>query len=166
MSGMSLYKMTDEYQRLLDEITDATDDGVVFQNLVEELDKLEGDIPRKIENCAKMVRCFDARAVTFKNESKFFDSKAKAANNASERLEEYIKLCMEKMNLEKVEGDTLNVKLCKNGQPSLVIDGDVPKKFLIKQEPKVDNASIKDALLAGEKLKFAQLSYGKHIRIS
>lgn len=166
MSGMSLYKMTDEYQRLLDSITDSTDNGMVFETLTEDLDALEGDIRKKVENVAKFVRCLDARSKTFKEEQKFFEAKAKANANASERLEEYLKVCMEKIGVDKVEGDTLTVKICNNSQPSLLVDGKVPKKYLIQQEPKPDNAAIKEDLLAGKNLDFAQLNYGKHIRIS
>lgn len=166
MSGMSLYKMTGSFQRMLDDITDCVDDGIQFEALTESLDSLEGDIRQKVENCAKMVRCLDARAKTFKEEQKFFEAKSKAAANAAERLEDYIKLCMETVGMDKVEGDVLTVKIQKNSKPSLVVDGKVPERFLVPQEPKANNAAITEALLAKEELDFARLNYGKHIRIS
>lgn len=166
MSGMSLFKMTGSFQRMLDDITDCVDDGIQFEALTESLDSLEGDIRQKVENCAKMVRCLDARAKTFKEEQKFFEAKSKAAANAAERLEDYIKLCMETVGMDKVEGDILTVKIQKNSKPSLVVDGKVPERFLIPQEPKVNNAAITEALLDKEDLDFARLNYGKHIRIS
>lgn len=163
---MKLYELTGAYQSVLEELTECVDDGVKFEALTDQLEQCESDIKIKVENCAKMVRVMDARAAAYRREADFFAAKAKAANGSSERLEEYIQRCMESIGLERVEGDTLSVKLCQNGQPSLLVDGDVPRKFTIKQEPKVNNQAIKEALLAGKKLKFAKLNYGKHIRIT
>lgn len=165
---MKLYELAGEYQALMESITDCVDDGVKFEAMTESLGKLEGDIATKVENCAKMVRALDARAKAYKHEADFFTAKAKAANGSSERLEDYMQWCLESVGMEKIEGKTLSVKLCNNSQPSLVVTepDKVPKKFTIKVDPKVDNQAIKDALLAGKKLSFARLDYGKHIRIS
>lgn len=163
---MKLYEMTDRYQYLLDEITEATDDGVMFDRLTEELEQIEGDIYEKVESCAKMVRALDARAKAFKNEQKFFEAKAKSANASAEGLEAYMLAQMDKLGIEKVEGKTLTIKMCKNGQPSTIIIGEVPEEYQIPQEPKTNTTAIKEALLGGEELPFAQLNYGKHLRIS
>ena len=51
--------------------------------------------------------------------------------------------------------------------PKLVMDPDhkIPKKYLIPQDPKVDNAAIKEILKTGKKLPFAHLETSESLRI-
>lgn len=165
MSGMSLYRMTDEYQRLLDSITDSTDDGVNFDKITESLDQIEGDIRKKTENCAKFYRCMEARREAYERERKLFYAKELASKNAAEKLKEYVKLCMERIGAEKIVGDSLTISLCKNGNPSLNVTGKVPAEYFIPQEPIRNDSAIKKDLLAGKELDFAELNYGKQLRI-
>lgn len=163
---MKLYQLTDQYQQLLDDITDCTDDGVRFEGLTDQLDMLEGDIATKLESCAKMMRALDARAKTFKGEESFFKNKAKSANNAAEGLEDYICAQMEKIGMEAVNGKTLKIKLCKNGNPSLICEGEIPEEYTVPQPNEPNNEKIRQDLMSGVELPFASLKYGKHIRIS
>ena len=73
---------------------------------------------------------------------------------------------MEAAGLAEVKGQRLDVRICKNGQPSLQIDGKVPRRYYAKVEPKADSKAIKEALLSGKSLHFARLIYGNHIRIN
>jgi chromosome segregation ATPase len=163
---VKLYQLTDQYQNLLDDITDCTDDGVAFEDLASRLEMLEGDIAEKLEACAKMLRALDARAKTFKAEESFFKNKAKSANKSAEGLESYIQLQMEKIGMEEVKGKTLKIKLCRNGNPSLICDGEVPEEYTVPQPSEPDNERIRQELMDGNELGFANLKYGKHIRIS
>ncbi|TXH13409.1 MAG: siphovirus Gp157 family protein [Hyphomicrobiaceae bacterium] len=163
---MKLYQLTDQYQALLDDITNCTDDGVKFDGLVAQLDAIEEDLVAKLEACAKMQKALDARAKVFKNEETFFKNKAKAANSSAEGLEQYIKLQMEKVGMEEVKGKTLKIKLCKNGNPSLICDGEIPDDYTVPQPSEANNEKIRQELLEGKELPFARLEYGKHIRIS
>lgn len=169
---MKLYEFPAEFERLMEEITDCTDDGVLFDGLTAKLDQLESDFNLKVENCAKMVRSLTARATAFETEEKFFKAKRASSAKSVESLKDYIKLCMDRAGITEVQGKSLKVKLCDNGQPSLVIDnnsqsmGLIPRKFMIKQDPIPDKEAIKTALLEGKKLKFAELVHGKHVRIN
>ena len=165
---MKLYELTGQYRELIDSLTQAVDEGKNVEWLAEKAASLEGDIRDKIENCVKIARVMDAHAAAYKREEVHYGKRAKSADTASKKLEQYIQWCMETAGMDKVEGDNFKVSLCNNGVPALDVTNPdkVPRRFFIKQEPKRDDKAIKEALLSGKKLSFARLDYGKHIRIS
>jgi hypothetical protein len=63
----------------------------------------------------------------------------------------------------KFKTDLFSFNIQKN-PARLVITGEVPEKFLIPQDPKVDNKAIKE-LLKQQELPFAHLEQSESLRI-
>jgi hypothetical protein len=92
-----------------------------------------------------------------------FAARQKAAENKRDSLKKYLDSVLQGNAWDR--SSDKSVKISYRTSQKVEITGDVPKEYLIKQEPKIDVAGIKEVLKAGKKVKGADLIINNNIQI-
>ena len=162
---MTLYELTGEYLELLALAEDPETDPQIFADTME---GLEGEIEQKADGYARVIRQLDADSTALKAEIDRLTARKKAIDNSIDRMKESLKNAMILTNKTKFKTELFAFGV-RNNPPKLVIDhpDQIPASFLIPQEPKIDNAGIKDALKAGDIIAetFAHLEQTQSVSI-
>ena len=158
----SLYELTADYLEVLEM---AESGEVEYQTVIDTLESIQGEIEVKADGYAKIIKALEGQADALKKEEDRLASKRRSIDTNIKNM---------KTSLEKSMIITGNTKLkttlfsfiIQRNPASLVIDkpNEIPEQFLIPQDPKVDNAKIKE-LLKTQELPFAHLSYSESLRI-
>jgi chaperonin cofactor prefoldin len=127
------------------------------------LDNLELQFDEKVENIAKWIKNLDSDAKQLKEQKMIFAARQKAAENKRDSLKKYLDSVLQGNAWDK--SSDKSVKISYRSSQKVEITGDVPKEYLIKQEPKIDVAGIKEALKTGKKVKGADLIINNNIQI-
>lgn len=156
----TLYELTNEYQQLLDLIQSGDYDE---QLLSDTMEGLGGEIEIKADGYAKVIKEIEGNVATIKAEIDRLGAKKSLLDNSIKRLKSSLETSMRATGKTKFKTDLFSFGIQKN-PASLIITGDVPSEYLIPQEPKVDNKTIKE-LLKQQELPFAHLEQGESLRI-
>lgn len=165
----SIYELTGEFLQFSDlaEQMELTDEQK--EMLDDALNNLCEDIEIKLEGYSKVIRNFEADIEGIRNEEKRLASRRKVLENRISNMKEAMAYAMKLTNNTKVKGDLFTVSLQANPE-AVVLDEqyieNIPEKYLIPQEPKIDKALLKEDLKAGVDLGgLAHLEQSKSIRI-
>ena len=160
----SLMKLTDEYQQLLDFA-----DGVEEEEQQCFLDTLEGldyEVGLKADAYAAVMASIESQVEMYDKEIKRLQQHKKSLENNKEKMQDALKLAMEKMGKTEIQGDFHKFKIVKNGgKLPMIIDGEIPDNYkkLVFED---DKEKIRKDLDAGVKLDFAHLGdRGTRIKI-
>lgn len=149
---MKLYELTEQWQALLDTISDAdlSEHGEVNPDIVASLDAVGGEFTDKVDNICAVVRTLDATLTGVKSEQKRLAAYNKALASHMEWLKGYLLFNMTTTGQLKVEGPRFRATVS-SCPPSVnvVAEDMLPEAFLVAQAPKVD----KKALLAALKVE-------------
>lgn len=163
---MTLFEIDDTIKRCFrieetDEIVD-TETGEVFDSNY--LDELEMQRDKKIENIGKWVKNLDSDIEQLKAQKDSFAKRQKAAETKRDNLKEYLS---KYLNGEKWDASDKSVIISFRKSEAVSIDNEssIPKKWFIKQDPKLDKAGIRAALKKGLKVKGATLTINNNIQI-
>lgn len=178
----TFYELTEEMQRLADEIEAATDPdtGVIDMpdETIAKFFRLEGATDQKTESYIRLMESWKAEADIREAEYKAYrdliekhHAASKAALARITRLKDYMKYCMESAGLHEVKTEHFTVKIQKNGGLPKVETPTTPDfrkwpedLFQVKTEPDTD--AIRRAAADGRELPEGVLVYhGTHIRI-
>lgn len=166
----TLNEITQAYSDLLLQIDDA--EGVVDDDILAELDGAEFDLADKVERCLSLAQSMAATARAEKDRAAKVLDHARAMENASSRLLEWVKVNLEAVGLTKIEAGTYTAKIAKVG-PSANVDDMVfmlwaqeqGRDDLITVKPAPDPAPNKREILAalkrGDEIKGAELITGR-----
>ena len=160
---MTIYELTDEYRQLL---LWAEEEELDEQTLQDTLEGLDGEIEAKADGYAKVITQLGLDAAGLKNEiERLFVRKKKIENNI-DSMKRTLQFAMEATGKKKFKTQLFSFGIQKN-PASLKIDDltKVPKKYLIAQEPKIDNAAIKKDLKEGTKYDWCHLESTESLRI-
>ena len=160
----TLYELTDDFLKLLTLAEDENEDIEVILSTIEGVDY---EIELKAEGYAKVIKELEARAEAIKKEEDRLSNRRKSIEGNIARMKQALQQSMEATGKTKFKTELFSFNV-QNNQPSLVLDKpleDIPDKFLIPQEPKVDNAAIKELLKKGEAFDFAHLITTQSLRI-
>jgi len=159
----TLYELTDQMQQLLEM---GADPDIDEQTFLDTFEGLEGEIEEKADGYAKVIAELEGDAEALYKEITRLTLKRKTIQNNIERMKRNLASSMVITGKKKFKTDLFSFAIQKN-PPSLVIDDPkkVPQMFLIPQDPKIDTASIKEKLKAGEDLDFAHLTQTESLRI-
>jgi len=159
----TLYILTGEYLQLLEMASDPTVDEDCLQDTME---AISGEIEEKAENYAKIIRSLEVNVEGIDAEIKRLTEYKKTMNNNADRMKKALQVSMEATGKVKFKTPLFSFGI-QNNPARLVVDdiSKVPEQFLIPQEPKVDNAAIKNALKDGAEFDFARLEQTKSLRI-
>jgi len=157
----SIYELTNDWLQLQEMIASGEYDEETLSNT---LDCLDYEIEAKADGYAKIIKNLSSDVDGLKAEEKRLSDRRKAIENNITKLKTNLYEGMKTTGKEKFKTNLFNFNIQKN-TPSVTLIGKIPAKYLIKQEPKTDIATIKKELLEGKKFKFAELTQGESLRI-
>jgi len=167
---LTLYRLADEYNRLMELIADDEQDFSVgiSPEFINAMESLEGQIAEKAENICKLIRSMAVMSKSLDEESKQLALRAKRFERGVDELKDYLKFNLEQIGTKKITAGIFRVSICNNSQPSVqVLDlSQVPAKFDKPQERQVSLTEIRKAVESGEVVPGVDVVRGTHVRIS
>ena len=158
-----LYAIADRYREILSIDMDDPDAKAALKAA---LDEVQEQFDLKAESIIRYIRNLEAQGDAIRAEEKHLADRRKAVENKAASLKDYIAESMRGLNLPSVKAGIFEAKFQKNPAALSIIDASkIPARFFIPQEPRLDNASLKDALKAGEAVDGAELVQGESLRI-
>lgn len=160
---MTLFEINKEIQNcfILDDEVVNMETGEILDSSY--LDNLEMSRDEKILNIARWIKNLDSDIDQLKAQKDAFAKRQKAAENKKESLKNYLSYCL---NGEKWNAKDLSVSVSFRKSEVVSVDESLlPKKWYIKQDPKLDKAGIKAALKSGKKIKGAELITNNNIQV-
>lgn len=160
------YELGENYQAVMDMLYEEDMDP---QTVKDTLEGIAGEAAAKAENLAKIIRMLQAQAELSKTEAQRLSDRAQSFSNRAEFMKNVLFENMKAMNIRKFKTPLFTISIVKNGgKEPLVITGtieDIPGKYLIPQQPKIDNDAIRD-LLKEKEVDWAHLEpRGEHLGI-
>ena len=158
---MTLYELKNEYKALL---LMAEDPEVDPETIADTMEAIEGEIEVKAENYVVIIKELTSEAEKFKAEIDRLTKRKDSLESRVAQLKERLLESMKETGMDKFQTEHFKLSVARNGgvQP-MKITGDVPKEYCLLQP---DNKKIRESLLLGEKLDFAQLEErGVHLSI-
>lgn len=162
---MTFYDLTEEYMQVLRMAEDPEVDETALRDTLE---GLSGEIEDKVDGYCGVIAQLSSDAKGLDAQiARMAEMKASLERNIR-RMKQTLQSNMELIGKPKVKTPLFSVWIQKN-VPSLKLDVEDPKQlpaeYLIPQDPKVDNARIKEELKAGAELPFAHLEQSSSLRI-
>lgn len=155
-----LYELNTAFQ----EVQSLIEDGQ--EGLQDTLESIELSIEDKLENIGKVYRNLEGEVAALKAEEKRLADKRKSIENNIDRLKAYSQDALAVTGKDKVKAGMFTFAMQKNAPKLIVLDeNDIPKDYLIEQQPKVDKNLLKEAIKNGEKVPGVALEQGRSLRI-
>lgn len=161
---MTLYELTDQWQRLMEM---AEDPDINWDFFEDTLEALTGDIHDKADGYAKVIQNIKADISAIDAEIKRLQSRKQTASNAVERMVTALQTGMELTGETNFKTELFSFRI-QNNPPTVVLDDleNIPEKYLVPQEPKINRTMIRDDIKAGVDLTgIAHLEQGQSLRI-
>ena len=137
-----LYDIVAEIENFRFEIDEET--GEILN--AKELDDLEMERDKKIENLCLWIKNLRADVKAYEDEEKSFALKKKQAKNKLESLENYVQYILAG---EKFKTDKVSVSYRKSESVDCIDINYVDDDYLIYSEPRLNKRKIRDALKSG-----------------
>lgn len=162
----TLYELTSEYLDLLAMLEDPDVDEDLINDTLEGID---GELEAKADGYARVMRQMDADAKAIKAEEERLANRRKSLENRSAALKGRLQQMMEITGKVKFKTELFSFGIQKN-PAAVVIDEqyieNIPEEYLIRQDPKIDRAKLKEDLKAGLDLEgIAHLEQSESLRI-
>lgn len=163
---MTLYELTTEYMELLAMLEDPDVDEDLIADTLEGID---GELEVKADGYARVMRQMDADAKAIKAEEERLANRRKSLENRAANLKSRLQQMMEITGKVKFKTELFSFGIQKN-PAAVVIDEqyieNIPEEYLIRQDPKIDRAKLKEDLKAGKDLDgIAHLEQTESLRI-
>lgn len=163
---MTLYELTGQYQFLLNLAEDPDTDPNILEDSME---ALQGEIEEKADGYAKVMTELKARRFALKGEKERIDERIKTIDKSLDRMSESLKNTMLMMERPKIKTAFFSFSV-QNNPAHVVLDEqyteNIPERYLVKQEPKIDRKLMLEDLKAGADLDgIAHLEYDTSLRI-
>lgn len=163
---MTLYELTSEYLDLLAMLEDPDIDEQVISDTLE---AIGGELEVKADGYARVMRQMDADAKAIKAEEERLANRRKSLENRAANLKSRLQQMMEITGKVKFKTELFSFGIQKN-PAAVVIDEqyieNIPEEYLIRQDPKIDRAKLKEDLKAGKDLEgIAHLEQTESLRI-
>ena len=162
----TLYNLSTELSAINDEIITA--ESELSPDLEKKLDDLQIDFKQKVSNIGRWMLNLNGNEDMLDAEILRLQKRKRISENLYNRLKEYLKFCMEKADVTKLDFTAFTVRIQKN-PPSVQIEDEtkLPSRFVrVKQIVEIDKSKILDTLKSGECVPGAILISDKtHLRI-
>ncbi|WP_286033694.1 siphovirus Gp157 family protein [Fusobacterium necrogenes] len=171
MNELTLYGISKEmiameelWEMAIDEETGEIKDTALLEELQQ---GIETTLKEKSADIVKYYKNRDSLIESIDKEIKRLQELKKIGEKKQESFKNYIKMCMEKMGVKKIETSNGNISLRKTPESVDLIDEEIiPKRFkTIVQVEKISKTDIKKALQEGEEVPGATLKRGMLISI-
>ena len=158
---MNLYELKENYLKVLELIESGE------ENLEDTLESINDTIEVKAENYAKIIRNLEGNVNMLKAEVERLNSRKKSIEGNVDRLKENLKMAMIVTGKEKIKTGLFNITVANNPVALKVVDENkIPEIFFTYETiKKMDKATIKDLLKAGQIVEGAELTQGRGLRI-
>lgn len=162
MSKSTLYDITNEFEKLLDNLLDHDD-----SDLIKEIESIEGEFKSKSANVAKYIRNLEHLAAGIKEVENNQKNRRASIEKKIIKLKDYLRFNFERTNTEKIENDDIVIAMYKNPVKVNILDENkIPEKFFHLKEAKVLNKDkVKESLKNGEDIPGCELIQEKRITI-
>ena len=157
---MNIFEMTVAANQLYDLLTSGEIDEQTFNDTLQAMGTEE-----KLESYCKIIRQLEADAEMLKAEKERIDKKIKVCEKAVNRMKKAVIEYMKASGSTKSTAGTFTVTLSTSKATKIVDESLVPKKYFIKQEPKIDKNAILGMLKSGAKVKGCELQINEGVRI-
>lgn len=177
---MRLYEISNDFAALFDnyeelmETTEEEGKADIEQAWFDTLTGIEGEFELKAESVAQYIKQLSSEAEAIKAEEKALAARRKAKENSAIRMKDYLKNCMDAMNLKKIETAKAKISI-RNNAASLKIDDEqefiqmlesTGRTELIKYAaPELRKTDIKNLIKSGEEFEGARLESSQSIII-
>jgi len=162
---MTLFEINEKIEkcfRLDEENAVDTETGEVFDGKY--LDELEMQREEKITNIGRWIKNLDSDIEQLKAQKDAFAKRQKAAENKRDSLKAYLSQCLNGQKFE-AEDKSVTITFRKSEAVSITDESVIPRKWFIKQDPKLDKAGIKAELKLGKKIKGAEIVVNNNIQV-
>ena len=157
---MNIFEMTVAANQLYDLLTSGEIDEQTFNDTLQAMGTEE-----KLESYCKVIRQLEADAEMLKSEKERIENKKKTVDNAIGRMKKAVIDFMKASGSTKSTAGTFTVALSTSKATKIVDESLIPKKYFIKQEPKIDKKAILEMLKSGAKVKGCELQINEGVRI-
>ena len=157
---MNLYEMTVAASELYDLLTSGEIDEQTFEDTLQAMGTEE-----KLESYCKVIRQLEADAEMLKAEKDRIEKKKKTVENSIDRMKNAVITFLKVSGTDKATAGTFSVAISKSKSVNILDESKVPKKYFIKQDPKLDKKTIRDLLMKGETVKGCELQINEGVRI-
>lgn len=132
------------------------------------LDVAKEDLAAKLEDYCKVIKNFEALISGLKDEEARLKAKRQVYENTIDRMKSAMQYALSVAEENKMACGTFTCSV-QNNPVSCILDAsiaDIPSKYLIPQEPKVDKRLlIEDLKASGEQVPYAHLEQTRSLRI-
>ena len=162
MSKSSLYDIANEFEQALENLLDHED-----SNLIDNIEKIEGEFKFKSTNVAKYIRNLEHLVSGIKEIENSQKERRNSLEKKIDRLKDYLKDNLEKTNTEKIESEDIVISIYKNPIKLNILNEDlIPEKyFLFKENKVVNKEKIKEQLKNGIEVPGCELIQEKRVNI-
>lgn len=152
----TLYDITLQYREMLEKMLDtASEDGEVDEQVMHELAQAQDALEVKAENCAAMYLEIDSEVERIKKFEGKIKTRRERLQNRRDRLKEYIDRNLTAAQIERIEGEFVNISYRKSEKVEIDNEAEIPEEYWrVTKEPV--KTAIKQALKAG-------ISMGAHL---
>lgn len=157
---MNLYEMTVAANQLYDLLISGEIDEQTFNDTLQAMGTEE-----KLESYCKVIRQLEADAEMLKAEKERIENKKKTVDASIGRMKKAVMEYMKASGATKSTAGTFTVTLSTSKATKIVDESLIPKKYFIKQEPKIDKKAILEMLKSGAKVKGCELQINEGVRI-
>lgn len=155
----TLYEINEQIMNFQWEVDE---DGVILNPTG--LDDLEMERNEKIRNIGLYIKNLESDADQYEKAEKEFAQKKKYAKNKIDRLKEYLANNLQGETYKSDDG-LLQISYRKSESVDIEMGAKIPEKYLLAQDPKVDKASLKQALKQGETFEGITLLVKNNIQV-
>ena len=157
---MYLYEMTVATKQLYELLENEEIDEQTIADTLEAM-----GVEEKLEGYCKVIRQLEADAEMLKAEKERIENKKKTVDNSIGRMKKAVIEFMKASGSTKSTAGTFTVALSTSKATKIVDESLIPKKYFIKQEPKIDKKAILEMLKSGAKVKGCELQINDGVRI-
>ena len=151
---MNLFDIDIRIEQIAQAAYDAESGEILDEQMLEELDKLELEKDKKIENTALFIKGKRALASAISGEIKALQMRKKVAERMADNAEKYLEVYM---GGEKFSTPRVSVSW-KTTQAVNVTDlAKVPKEYLRYKDPEVNKTAVSKLLKAGKTVEGCEL---------
>ena len=159
----NIYELTNDFREVMSLLESGEYDEETLKNTLE---CIECEIEEKADGYARVIRNTEADIAGIKAEEERLAKKRKTLENSIKQMKDNLEDAMRATGKTKFKTELFSFNIQKNPPKVQLIEGVViPDAYLIKQDPKVDAAYIKEQLKNGKELPFAVLVQEESLRI-
>lgn len=156
----SLYQITESLKGI--ETALIENEGEITQEIETALEVLSSELQLKTDGVTEYIKSLEATQALAKQRAKEFKDLENKIKSKLEKFNEYVVLCMDKLQVTELKGEYSKVSIRKPSQVVEIVDEkELPVEFIkVEKVYKIDKAGIKDALKRNEDVNGARLAFG------